>query len=197
MSYRLQRRLVGASAVLLVIVQAARASPIRCVPGADAGCTAEPHPLGADDCDSDAWIEPLELMVDDSPSGLEAEDTMVATVVAALAGVTVAEGAPNQYSMTQPPERILADIPNSLGPGANVLPSASSTTPTPHDAWTRVADASDPGDPHRSGWVAVVVPDEYVIWIVLPALIVAAVLAIAALTGPSYRRSHRRRRTRV
>lgn len=223
MSYRLLRRLVGASAVLLVIVQAARASPIRYVPGAgaappailpctltscvpaesentalpDAGCTSEPHPLGTDDCDFGAWIEPLERMVDDSPSELEAEDAMLATIVAALAGVTVAESASNEYSMTQLPERILAEIANFPALGANFLRPAARTTPTPNDAGTLVADANDPVDPDRSGWVNVVVPVEYLIWVALPALIVAAGIAIAALTGPSTRRSHRRRRTRV
>jgi len=223
MSYRLLRRLAGASAVLFVIVQAARASPIQYVPGAgaappailpwnltssvpaesentalpDAGCTAEPSPLGTDDCDSAAWIEPLELMVDDSPSGLEAEDAMLATFVAALAAVTVAESASNEYSMTQQPERILAEIANFPSLGANFLPPAARTTFTPNNTGTLVADASEPVDPDRSGWVDVDVPVEYLLWVALPALIVAAVVAIAALTGPSNRRSHRQRRTRV
>lgn len=222
MSHRLLRRLAGASAVLLLTVQAARASPIRysaeagsaprtilpwdltsCVPAesentalSDASRTAELHLLGTDDSDSDGWILPLELMVDDSPPGLEVDDAMPATVVAALAGVTVAEIAWQKRSMTQPPDRILAEIATFPTLGANFLPPAAGTTPVPGDAATLVADASDPVDP--SGGVGVAVPVEYLVWVALPALLVATVIAIAALTMPSTRRSHRRRRrTRV
>lgn len=221
MSYRLLRRLAGASAVLLVVAQAVRASPIRCLPEAgtappavlqwnltscmpaesentalpDAACSVEPHPLGTDDCDSGARIGPLELTVDDSPSGLESEDAMAASVVVALAGDTVAESAFNEYPTTQRPPRILAEMANF--PALGAIPPGARTTAAPNDAGALVADVSDAVDPARSSWGDLGVAVQDLIWFAVPALIVAAVFAIAALTEPSNRRSYRRRRRRA